>query len=137
MAGEAFFTLAYARLGTSPDGSGTYFLPRLVGLKRAAEIALLGERIGAAAALELGLVNRVVAADRLEAEGAKLAARLATSPTHAYGNTKRLLGRSGLKTLESQLQAEAESFAECALREDFKEGVRAFVDKRAPRFTGR
>ena len=69
MAGEAFFTLAYARLGTSPDGSGTYFLPRLVGLKRAAEIALLGERIGAAAALELGLVNRVVAADRLEAEG--------------------------------------------------------------------
>ncbi len=85
-ADDAFFTLAYAHLGTSPDGSGTYFLPRLVGMKRAAEIALLGERIGAEAALEMGLVNRVVAADRLQAEGAKLAARLAKGPTHAYGD---------------------------------------------------
>ena len=85
-------------------------------VKRAAEIALLSERVDAEAALELGLVNRVVTADQLEAETGKLAARLAKGPTHAYGNIKRLLGSSLLKTLESQLQAAAESFAECALR---------------------
>lgn len=136
-ADDAFFTLAYSRLGTSPDGSGTYFLPRTVGAKKAAEIALLGERYDAATAKELGLVNWVVPAAELEAATDKLAQRLAQGPTHAYGNTKRLLNESLLATLPAQLQAEAESFADCAITEDFKEGVRAFVEKREARFKGK
>ncbi|MGO8866659.1 MAG: enoyl-CoA hydratase-related protein, partial [Alphaproteobacteria bacterium] len=136
-ADDAFFTLAYSLIGTSPDGSGTYHLPRIVGMKKAAEIALLAERFDAATALALGIVNKVVPVDRLEGETEALAARLAAGPTHAYGNTKRLLGRALSSTLEAQLQAEAESFADCTASEDFVEGVRAFVEKRKPRFGGR
>jgi 2-(1,2-epoxy-1,2-dihydrophenyl)acetyl-CoA isomerase len=135
-ADDAFFTLAYSRLGTSPDGSGSYFLPRTVGTKKAAEIALLGDRYDAETAKELGMINWVVPAAELEAETDKLARRLAQGPTHAYGNTKRLLHDSPLQTLPAQLQAEAESFADCAVTQDFKEGVRAFVEKRAAKFRG-
>ena len=133
---DAYFTLAYSLIGTSPDGSSTYHLPRLVGLKKAMEIALLADRFDAATALALGLVNRVVPAAGLESATAALAARLAAGPTHAYGNTKRLLGRALENSLPAQLQAEAESFADCAATEDFAEGIRAFVEKRKPRFTG-
>jgi 2-(1,2-epoxy-1,2-dihydrophenyl)acetyl-CoA isomerase len=134
---DAYFTLAYSLIGTSPDGSGTYHLPRLVGQKKAMEIALLGERFDAKTALALGLVNRVVPAAELEGATRALAERLAAGPAHAYGNTKRLLNRSLGSTLEAQLQAEAESFADCAATSDFAEGIRAFVDKRKPKFTGR
>ncbi|MFI5024611.1 MAG: enoyl-CoA hydratase/isomerase family protein [Alphaproteobacteria bacterium] len=134
---DAFFTLAYALIGTSPDGSGTYHLPRIVGMKKAAEIALLAERFDAATALALGLVNKVVPVAELEGATEALAERLAAGPTHAYGNTKRLLGRALSSTLEAQLQAEAENFADCTASEDFAEGVRAFVEKRKPRFSGR
>jgi 2-(1,2-epoxy-1,2-dihydrophenyl)acetyl-CoA isomerase len=133
---DAYFTLAYILIGTSPDGSGTYHLPRTVGMKRAMEIALLADRFDAKKALELGLVNRVVPAAELDAATAALAERIAAGPTHAYGATKRLLNRSLASTLETQLQAEAESFADCAATEDFKEGVRAFVEKRQARFKG-
>jgi 2-(1,2-epoxy-1,2-dihydrophenyl)acetyl-CoA isomerase len=133
---DAFFTLAYSLIGTSPDGSGTYHLPRTVGMKKAMELALLADRFDAKTALEIGLVNRVVPVAELEAATMALAERLAAGPTHAYGNTKRLLNRALANTLESQLQAEAESFADCAATEDFAEGVRAFVEKRKPRFSG-
>ena len=133
---DAYFTLAYALIGTSPDGSGTYHLPRVVGMKKAMELALLADRFDAKTALQIGLVNRVVPAAELEAATTALAERLAAGPTHAYGNTKRLLNRALASTLESQLQAEAESFADCAATDDFTEGVRAFVEKRKPRFTG-
>lgn len=134
---DAFFTLAYSLIGTSPDGSGTYHLPRTVAMKKAMELALLADRFDAKTALEIGLVNRVVPTAELEVATMTLAERLARGPTHAYGNTKRLLNRALASTLESQLQAEAESFADCAATEDFAEGVRAFVEKRKPRFTGR
>lgn len=134
---DAFFTLAYSLIGTSPDGSGTYHLPRTVGMKKAMELALLADRFDAKTALEIGLVNRVVPVAELEAATTALAERLAAGPSHAYGNTKRLLNRALASTFESQLQAEAESFADCAATEDFAEGVRAFVEKRKPRFTGR
>jgi len=133
---DAYFTLAYILIGTSPDGSGTYHLPRTVGMKRAMEIALLADRFDAKRALELGLVNRVVPAAELDAATTALAGRIAAGPTHAYGATKRLLNRSLASTLEAQLQAEAESFAACSATEDFKEGIRAFVEKRQPRFKG-
>ncbi|MFN3165178.1 MAG: enoyl-CoA hydratase, partial [Pseudohongiellaceae bacterium] len=136
-ADDAFFTLAYCRIGTSPDGSSSFHLPRAVGIKKAMEIALLGDRFDANQAKDMGMINFVVPEAELEAETANLAKRLANGPTHVYGNTKALLYRSLESEFESQLQAEAEYFADCAARPDFKEGVTAFVEKREPRFTGK
>ncbi|MGH6991538.1 MAG: enoyl-CoA hydratase-related protein, partial [Stellaceae bacterium] len=136
-ADSAFFTLAYINIGTSPDGSGTYFLPRVVGQKKAMEIALLGDRFDAATAKAMGLINFIVPAAELEAETMKLATRLATGPTRAIANTKRLINHSLERSLESQLQAEAMSFADCAASEDWLEGVKAFAEKRRPAFKGR
>ena len=133
---DAFFTLAYCHIGTSPDGSSSFHLPRAVGIKKAMEIALLGDRIKAQAAADMGMINFVVATEELDAETEKLATRLAKGPTHVYGNTKALFYRSLESEFESQLQAEAEYFADCASRADFREGVTAFVEKRKPVFTG-
>ncbi len=135
-ADNSYFTMAYNLIGTSPDGSSSWFLPRTVGLKKAMELALLCERFDAETAQTLGLVNRVVAADRLEAETGDLARALANGPTRAYANTKRLLYRSVQSSLDGQLQAEAEMFADCAGTDDFVEGVRAFVEKRKASFKG-
>ena len=134
---DAYFTLAYCLIGTSPDGGSSYHLPRLVGLRKAMEIALLGERFDAETALRLGLVNWVVPSADLEAETAKLAARLAGGPGHALGQTKALLNVSLDNPLEAQLALEAESFASCAATQDFAEGVTAFIEKRKPKFTGK
>ncbi len=133
---DAFFTLAYCRIGTSPDGSATFQLPRTVGIKKAMEITLLGDRFTAQTAKEWGLINFVVPTAGLEEETDKLARRLANGPTYVYGRSKALLYRSMESQFESQLQAEAESFADCASRADFREGVTAFVEKRKANFTG-
>lgn len=135
-ADNAMFTLAYANLGTSPDGGSTFFLPRLVGRRRAMEIALLSGRFDAAAALDLGLVNKVVPADELEAEAMKLATRLANGPTQAYARTKELIDQSFENDLATQLEAERSNFVASTATADFKEGVEAFVGKRKPDFTG-
>tara|TARA_Y100001968_G_C19201718_1_gene640315 strand:+ start:46 stop:561 length:516 start_codon:yes stop_codon:yes gene_type:complete len=133
---DAFFTLAYCHIGTSPDGSGTFHLPRAVGVKKAMEIALLGDRYTAEQAEAMGMINFVTSPGELEEETRKLAYRLANGPTHVYGNTKRLLYNSLEAQFESQLQMEAEMFADCAKRTDFKEGVTAFAEKRKPDFKG-
>lgn len=136
-ADDAFFTLAYINIGATPDGSGTYMLPRIVGMKKAMEIALLGDRIGAAEACDLGLINRVVPAGDLVAETDKLATRLANGPTVALGLTKQLLNASLANSHEAQLAEEARGFAACAATDDWVEGITAFLDKRRPVFTGK
>lgn len=134
---DAFFTLAYCHLGVSPDWGSSYHLPRALGIKRAMQMALLGERIDAQTMHDWGLVNFLVPQADLEAETQKLVKRLACGPTRAYGNTKALLYRSLESELESQAQAEAEAFADSASSHDFKVGVRSFIEKRKPEFSGR
>lgn len=131
---DAYFASAYLTLGVTPDGGGTYWLPRIVGARKAAEIMLLGERLSAQAALDLGLVNRVVPGAELDAAVAVVARRLAQGPAQAVRGAKRLLRQSGGATLSEQLRAEAQSFGACAGSDDFAEGVRAFLEKRPPRF---
>jgi len=135
-AADTVFTSGYIHLGTSPDGGMTATLPHIVGIKQAAELMLLGDRFDAERALALGLVNRVVGADALAGEAAAMAARLAAGPTHAYGRTKALLQATLGDAFDAQLRRETESFAACAATEDFAEGVRAFLEKRRPVFTG-
>ena len=133
---DAFFTLAYCHIGTTPDGSGRFHLPRAIGVKKAMEMMLLGDRHSARQMADMGLVNFVVPGDELDAACAKLAGRLAKGPTFAYGQGKRLMYRSLENEFESQLQMEAEMFASCVVRKDFREGVTAFVEKRKANFTG-
>lgn len=131
---DAYFASAYLTLGVTPDGGGTYWLPRIVGSRKAAEIMLLGERLSAAAALELGLINRIVPGTELDAAVDAAARHLAAGPQHAVRGAKRLLRQSSAASLSAQLAAEAASFGACAGTADFAEGVRAFLAKRPPRF---
>lgn len=130
------FNLAYARIGASPDVSASWTLPRVVGLRKAMEIALLAENFDAAEAQRLGIVNRIVPAADLAAETDALVRRLAAGPSVSYGATKKLLRASGERDLRSQMEAERLAFCGCARTEDFREGVAAFCEKRAARFTG-
>ena len=134
---DAFFTLAYCHIGTTPDGSSSFHLPRAIGIKRALEMTLLGDRYSARQMSDMGLVNFVVPSEDLDREADKLVQRLANGPTHVYGMAKKLMYRSLENEFESQLQLEGECFADCAGREDFREGVTAFVEKRKANFTGR
>lgn len=130
------FSLAYANIGTSPDGGSSYFLPRLVGYKKAMELTLLPDLFDAQAARQLGLVNWVVPASELAAETARIAKRLASGPTHAHGEAKRLMNDSLARSMETQMEEELLAFARCARTKDLAEGVTAFVEKRRPSFSG-
>ena len=131
---SATFTVAYTAIGFSTDGGSSWTLPRLVGLRRATELALLNERLTAARAQELGIVTRVVPDDELDAEAERLARRLAHGPIGAHGAIKRLLARSFTSTFADQLADEAHTIAGLAAAPDGREGVLAFLDKRAPHF---
>jgi 2-(1,2-epoxy-1,2-dihydrophenyl)acetyl-CoA isomerase len=133
---SAFFLLAFVNVGLVPDGGTTLTVPARAGAARAAEMAMLGERIPAATALSWGLINRVVADAELDQTCAALLARLAAGPTRAHANIKRLLNRSQFGDLAPQLDAEAEAQREQGLTGDFVEGVVAFAEKRPPRFRG-
>ncbi|HLY57495.1 MAG TPA: enoyl-CoA hydratase-related protein [Stellaceae bacterium] len=131
------FSPAYSRIAATADGSYSWSLPRIVGLRKAMEISLLAETFDAAEALRLGLVNHVVPDDRLAAETTALARRLADGPTFAYGRIKNLLRASLDHDLETQLDQERDAFCAAARTADFAEGIRAFFEKTPPRFTGR
>jgi len=131
------FNLAYVNVGAICDGGASWSLPRLVGLRNALAIALLGETFGAAEALQLGLVNRVVPAASLDAQAVQIARRLAQGPTLAIGRMKRLLRTSFDHTLAEQLDCERDEFVANAGSQDFQAGLAAFVAKRKPVFSGR
>lgn len=131
---DAYFASAYLQIAVTPDGGGTWWLPRIVGARKAAEILMLGERFGAREAEALGLVNRVLPADALDAAVGEAAQRLAAHPTLALRNLKRLLRGSIGQSLSAQLQAEAQSFGQCTGTKEFAEGITAFLAKRAPQF---
>jgi 2-(1,2-epoxy-1,2-dihydrophenyl)acetyl-CoA isomerase len=130
------YTMAYTLAGLSPDGSGTYFVSRLVGMRRAKELALTNRKLTSAEALDWGLVNSVVPDADLAAEVDKLATRLAKGPTRAYGMAKRLIMEGTSASLETQMQVEAEGITAMMRTHDGREGIDAFVNKRKPDFTG-
>jgi 2-(1,2-epoxy-1,2-dihydrophenyl)acetyl-CoA isomerase len=135
-AASATFTQSFVKVGLHPDWGGTYFLSRLVSPNKACELFFLGDSIDAAEALHLGLVNRVVPDDELEAETRKLAERLRDSPPDPIALTKQAVYLGQSESLERMLQFEMEAQARCFESQDAKEGVRAFLEKRPPKFTG-
>ena len=133
---SAIFTMAYTAAGLAPDGSSTYFLPRIVGMRRARELMLTNRKLSAAEAHAWGIVERVVPDDDLMAESENLARALASGPTLAFGAVKKLLLSSQNAQLEDQLDAETSAIVAMTRTSDGREGVAAFREKRKPSFTG-
>lgn len=133
---NASFNEAFVRIGLSPDCGGSFFLPRAVGEKLAAEMFMTGETLTARRALEIGMINRVVAAENLMEEALAMAKKLALAPTASIGRIKRMLNKSFSNDLNRQLQMEHEMQITSGKSNDFKEGVAAFFEKRQPNFTG-
>jgi 2-(1,2-epoxy-1,2-dihydrophenyl)acetyl-CoA isomerase len=134
---SAYFLLAFVNIGLTPDGGSSVFIPARIGHARAAELAMLGERLPAPRALEWGLINRVVRSEALEAEATELLEKLANGPTRSYAGTKRQLNQWIYDGLEDQLELEAEIQQGQAKTDDFVEGVAAFIERREAKFAGR
>ncbi len=134
---DAAFRQAFVRIGLTPDCGGTFFLPRVVGEKFAAELLMTGDAIEAERALRIGMINRVVPAAELMLQATELAQKLAAGPTAALGRIKKMINASYSNDLRSQLALEAECQLESGRSPDFREGVTAFFDKRAANFSGR
>jgi 2-(1,2-epoxy-1,2-dihydrophenyl)acetyl-CoA isomerase len=133
---SAFFTLGFTRLGLVPDGGSTWLLPRLVGLARARELALLGERLTMEKALSWGLIYKMVDDEMALDTALALAARLAEGPK-AIAFTRKLFWESTHLSFEEQLKQEQAAQAKAGATEDFREGIKAFFEKREPRFKGK
>jgi 2-(1,2-epoxy-1,2-dihydrophenyl)acetyl-CoA isomerase len=133
---SAKFVSAYTNAGLSPDGSSSYYLPRVVGLRRAQELMLTNRMLSADEALEWGLITTVVDDDALVEEAEKLGRKLAAGPTKAYAGVKRLLSQTFEQSLEVQLDIESRHIAGNAASADGREGLDAFVNKRTPEFKG-
>lgn len=134
---EARFIEIFVRRGIAIDAAGAFLLPRLIGLQKAKELVFFGDDLPAAEAQRLGLVSRVVPAAELESAARACAERLAEGPTFAIGMSKRLLNRSLESSLETCLEEEAMAQSLVTQSEDTKEGMKAFMEKRTPKFTGR
>jgi enoyl-CoA hydratase/carnithine racemase len=133
---NATFSQSFVKIGLHPDWGGTYFLPRLVSPNKACELFFLGDAIDSAEALRLNIVNQVVAPDELEATTLQLAERLSTAPPIAIASAKQAVYMSGTSDLDEMLRYETEAQLRCFESDDGREGVRAFFEKRDPRFTG-
>jgi 2-(1,2-epoxy-1,2-dihydrophenyl)acetyl-CoA isomerase len=134
---DASFNEAFVRIGLSPDCGGTFFLPRAVGEKIAAELFMTGGTLDANRALQIRMINHVVSADSLMDEAGKLAAQLSAGPTGSIGRIKKMLNASFANSLIEQLELEHNCQIESGKAADFKEGVAAFFEKRPPNFTGK
>ena len=134
---SAKFTMAYSKIAATPDGSSSYFLPRLCGVRRALELHYTNRVLSAREALDWGLVNRVIPDAEFRQALAALARELARGPTLAFGGAKLLFHQGSHESLETQMELEAQSIAGAGKTEDFKRGVTAFVQKKPPTFTGR
>lgn len=133
---SASFVLAYTGVGLTPDGGSSWILPRVVGLRRAAELALLNRRLTAREALDWGLVTAVVGDAELDDRAAEVAARLVAGPTGALATTRRLLWAGAERPLAAHLREEADAIARAGDGHEGREGIAAFVERRRPRFAG-
>jgi 2-(1,2-epoxy-1,2-dihydrophenyl)acetyl-CoA isomerase len=134
---SAKFTMAYTKVGLVPDGSSSYLLARMVGMRRAKEMALLNPILSAEQALQWGLVNQVVADDQVLPTALEIAHELAKGPTRSFGETKRLILTGATDSLESQMERESRIISTIAASADGQEGIAAFVSKRMPDFQGK
>ena len=128
--------MGYTKIGVTPDGSSTYFLARMIGLRRAKELALLNPVLSAEQAMEWGFINQVVDDELVMSTSLEIAKQLAQGPTRAYGETKRLILRGANESLETQMEQETRSIAMFADSKDGLEGIAAFSEKRSPVFVG-
>ncbi len=136
-ASSASFIQAFSKIALIPDSGGTFILPRLIGFQRAAALMMLGEKVSAAEACQMGMIYKVFDDATFAEESMKMAVTLSQMPTIGIGLTKRLLNESMNNTLEQQLEREAVIQVEAAQSKDFREGVQAFLEKRKPIFTGK
>jgi 2-(1,2-epoxy-1,2-dihydrophenyl)acetyl-CoA isomerase len=133
---SASFIQAFSKIGLIPDSGGTFFLPRIVGFQKALALALLGDKVTAADALQMGMVYKVFSDDTIQSEALQIADVLANMPTKALGLTKKLYNQGVYNSLERQLQAEGVEQIKAASTHDYQEGVNAFLEKRKPIFKG-
>ena len=133
---SARFTMAYTKIGLVPDGGSSYFLTRIVGLRKALELTLTNRQLSAHEALELGIVTRVVPDAELATAAEVLANQMASGATRAYGAAKRLIYSAWTETLETQMELESQAIAAMAHTADAHEAITAFVEKRTPRLNG-